>query len=68
MKIWIVVAAILAALVIAGIFVSMNLVTADSQETETIDCSGCGNSCTAERNCGLKTCGAISGESCGCGK
>ena len=68
MKIWIVIAVILAVLTVAGIFVSMNLVTADSPETETIGCSGCGNGCTAERNCGLQTCGAVNGGSCGCDK
>jgi len=36
---------------------------------ETIDCSNCGNSCNAQRNCGLATCGAVSGNGgCGCGR
>ncbi len=67
MKIWIIAAVIVAVLVITGIVVSMNsLVSADEQEVETIECSGCSNRCTAERNCGLGTCGAVSGGSCGC--
>jgi hypothetical protein len=30
--------------------------------------ANCGNSCTAERNCGQETCGAINGGSCGCSR
>lgn len=29
---------------------------------------GCGNACTAGNNCGLSTCGATQGKTCGCGK
>jgi len=68
MKLWII-ATIIALLVVAGIVVSVtNVTTADEQETETIECSSCGNSCNAERNCGLQSCGAVSGGSCGCGR
>jgi hypothetical protein len=68
MKIWMIAAVIAAVLVITGIVVSINAVSADEQETETIECSGCENRCTAERNCGLETCGAVSNGSCGCSK
>ncbi len=69
MKVWIIAAVLIAMLLITGIVVSMNnIVSADEQEVEKIECSGCGNGCTADRNCGLETCGAVSGGSCGCGK
>jgi hypothetical protein len=45
--------------------------TTDSvkQEGKVISCSTCGNSCTSGSNCGLSTCGAVSGKgSCGCGR
>jgi len=38
-----------------------------TEETETIDCSSCGEGCTQARNCGQSTCGAVIGGSCGCG-
>ncbi len=66
MNIWLL-AAIIAVLVVAGIAVTYT--TAQQEKTtEKISCSGCGNACTAEKNCGLATCGAVNGRSCGCGK
>ena len=66
MNIWILAAIILGILIIGGIAVTA-LTTQDVKKTtETISCSSCGNSCSAEKNCGLSTCGAVSGESCGC--
>lgn len=64
---------------IVGIFVgilviaSVALVTANAGEDADVpvssqSCSTCGNSCTAESNCGLAKCGAVSGGTCGCGK
>jgi len=69
MKAWIITAIIIGILVIAGVVVSMTgLTIADGEAgTETIECSGCGNSCSQSRNCGLQTCKAVSGRSCGCG-
>jgi len=70
MKIWIIAGIIVGMLLITGIVISTTgLVSADigdEEQTETISCSSCGNSCTAERNCGLSSCGATSGGSCGC--
>lgn len=68
MKTWIMAAIIIGILVIAGIVVSMTgLTIADEEEqVENIDCKSCGNSCTVERNCGLASCGARTGGSCGC--
>jgi len=51
---------------IAGIAV-VNAYATDN-ETETKICTSCGNSCTAESNCGLASCGATNGEKCSCGK
>ena len=55
--------------IIGGIAVTALTTNQTEQKaTEKISCSSCGNSCTAEKNCGLSTCGAVSGGSCGCGK
>jgi len=56
-------------LLVAGVFVAASL-QEDSPEEEGISvgtCSGsCGNYCNAESNCGISTCGAVSGGTCGC--
>ncbi len=58
-------------LIVGGVF-AMKTTSADiesnEQTTKTISCSDCGNSCNAQRNCGLSSCGAVSGGSCGCGR
>ena len=67
MAIWIL-AIVIGLLVIAGAVVTVNLVMANQEaEPEIIDCKSCGNSCNRERNCGLQSCGGVSGGSCGCG-
>jgi len=70
MKIWIIVA-VVAMLVIVGL-VAVNALTNNSeiigQKEGQIKCSSCGNSCTAEKNCGQASCGAINGMGCSCGK
>lgn len=78
MKTWIIASIILGLLVIGGFAVvsalsnsADNTVESDNTVTQakTLSCSGCGNGCNAESNCGLATCGAVSGSgSCGCGK
>jgi hypothetical protein len=78
MKTWIMASIILGILVIGGFAVvsaisnsTDNVVESDNIATQakTISCSGCENGCNAEINCGLATCGAVSGTgSCGCGK
>ncbi len=78
MKTWIIASIVLGILVIGGFAVvsaisnsTDNNVESDNIITpaKTISCSGCGNGCSAESNCGLATCGAVSGTgSCGCGK
>ena len=71
MKIWII-ATIITFLLIAGTFSIMALTNSDAKTTDiakTTSCSSCGGKCSAESNCGLATCGAVSGTgSCSCGK
>lgn len=56
-------------LVIASVaMVTANVVEETEVPTSQIECSGCGNSCSAESNCGLGTCGAVTGGSCGCSR
>jgi len=64
MNVWVIAIAIVL-LTIAGFVVSA-IVTA--QEPEKIECSSCDGSCSAEKNCDIATCGAVSGGSCGCGR
>ena len=60
-------AIIMGMVVIVGV-VMANIGTVQADEPERVSCSSCGNSCTADSNCGLATCGAVSGGSCSCGK
>jgi hypothetical protein len=74
MKTWIIASIIFGVLIIGGMAV-VNAISDNSSNTiiepvaeKTISCSSCGNGCTAENNCGVSTCGAVSGTgSCGCG-
>lgn len=68
MNLWIIGGIIAGALVMSALVIGA-LVTADApqEDFQGLSCSTCGNSCTAESNCGLSTCGAVSGSgSCGC--
>lgn len=76
MKLWIIATIMISLLMVAG-FAARNFVaakeTSNSQEngkdsTGKISCESCGSSCSAEKNCGLASCGAVSGSKCGCGK
>jgi hypothetical protein len=49
-----------------GLIAGVSAVTNDP--APKISCSTCGNSCTKDSNCGLATCGAVQGKTCGCGK
>jgi len=68
MKMWIIIAVIVA-LVLFGTIVVANFALADStsDDAEVTACETYGNSCTPKRNCGRATCGAVTGSSCGCG-
>lgn len=70
MNMWIIVGIIAGVLLVGGLAI-VNTVTANDEQNDenTIDCSTCGNSCTQQSNCGLKSCGAVNGAgSCGCGR
>jgi len=75
MKTWIIASIIFGLLIMGGIAVVQAI--SDKPNTETTQatgsptCTGCSGAggCTAEKNCGLSTCGAVSGTgTCGCGK
>jgi len=69
MNLWIIAALLMGFLMIAGIAVVNALPSNQStSKTSQKTCSSCGNSCTEESNCGLATCGATNGGTCGCGK
>jgi hypothetical protein len=72
MKTWIIAAIALTVLLVAGILVAnVNLAKAADvpPAKAAASCTGCsGNSCTAEKNCSLSTCGAVNGGKCNCGK
>jgi hypothetical protein len=65
MNMWII-SLIIGAIVIAA-FVGVTALSG-SVTKETVQCKSCGNACTAEKNCGLESCGAVSGGTCNCGK
>jgi len=71
MKTLAIVAIVTGLLLVLGIFLAGGIT---AQEENNYECSGSscpnyGNGCTAQNNCGLTTCGAVSGTgSCGCGK
>jgi hypothetical protein len=77
MKAWIIASLVFSVLVLGGFALvsaisngSDNIIDSESATpVKSVECSGCGNGCTAGSNCGLATCGAVSGTgSCGCGK
>lgn len=77
MKTWIIASIVLGILVIGGFAVVSAISNSNSEvdstvtqtTAKTISCSGCGNGCNAEINCGRTTCGAVTGSgSCGCRK
>jgi len=68
MNLWIIGIIAVGMLAIAGIVVAgIGTVDAD-EEVENIECSSCNNACTRDSNCGLESCGAVNGGSCGCGR
>ena len=67
MNLWMISAIVLGILILGGIAVTALATQEDTATTvKTGSCSSCGNSCTAEKNCGLATCGAVNGGSCSC--
>lgn len=71
MKTWILISLAVGLLLIAGI-VAVNTLntdtTTDVKQGKSLTCSSCSGSCTAQKNCGLATCSAVNGGTCGCRK
>lgn len=76
MKAWLIVTVITGLLVLGGLAVVQALDKQADQETDTSTNSeyatcgspNCNGGCTEQNNCGISTCGAVSGRSCGCGR
>ena len=69
MKISLIIAAILVVSLLIGSFAIAQASPsqeADEEPVEEVTCSGCQGSCSGQQNCGLESCGALQGESCGC--
>jgi len=62
MNTWIIVGIIATLLVFGGI-----AVYASTNPSTSSGCGACDGKCTAEKNCGLATCGAANGGTCSCG-
>lgn len=62
--------AIIGIIAIAIIGVSFGFATQDTSNTQTLakSCGKCNGTCTAENNCGLASCGAVTGGTCTCNK
>lgn len=58
--------AVIIGLLVVGAIVATTLM-ASANSGQKIACSGCNKSCTADKNCGSPTCGAVQGKTCGCG-
>jgi len=68
MNSWIIVGIIVGLLVIGGIAVVSAISVSRSDSADTAKCTSCGGKCTAEKNCGSSTCGAITDGKCNCGR
>ncbi len=66
MKALVIIAVAVILLLVAGTFAVMALSNQDAN-TGNIACSSCGGKCSEGNNCGVSTCGAVSGTgNCGC--
>ncbi len=68
MNTWLITAIIIGVLFVSGVALASALSVNQETPAKITGCSSCGNSCTAENNCGLATCGAVDGGTCSCGK
>ena len=67
MNLW-VIALVLGLLAVTAIVVT-GVSTVRAESPKQISCSSCDGKCTADSNCGLSTCGAVTGTgTCGCGR
>lgn len=68
MKMWII-AIIVGLLIVSAVTATIiNDTNQTSNIKTTAGCSSCSGTCTAEKNCGLSTCSATTGKTCGCKK
>lgn len=67
---WVIVGIIVGILLVGGIAFVSAISAADQTTPVTTGtkCSSCGGKCTAGNNCGVATCGAVSGGKCTCGQ
>ena len=65
MNLWTIMAIAIGLLILGGIALS---VATTAEKTAESGCKSCNGKCTAEKNCGLASCGAANGGACGCGK
>ena len=68
MNLWIIGVITIGLLAVAGIVVA-NTDTVTAEEPTEASCSASGNTCSADSNCGLQSCGAVQKTGgCGCGR
>lgn len=68
MNTWVIVGILFGLFVIGGIAAVNALSPSEDTEKPITSCASCGGKCSAGNNCGLATCGATQGGTCGCGK
>jgi len=65
MKIWLM--AIMVGVISLVVFSTFAIAQTPAKEQKTItSCTQCGGTCTKDNNCGLSTCSAVTGGTCGC--
>jgi len=65
---WIILGIVCLLVVSSVVFAAVsNKTTETSQTAVKTGCGSCNGGCTAEKNCGVATCGAVSGGKCTCG-
>jgi len=67
---WIVLGIVCLLVVSSVVFATVGKTNETKQASQTAVKTGCGScngGCTAEKNCGVATCGAVSGGKCTCG-
>lgn len=68
MNFWIIGIIAVGILAVAGLFLASPVIASEEEiGSDSGSCSqSCGNSCTADNNCGRESCGVNYGKSCGC--
>jgi hypothetical protein len=65
---WVIIGIIVGILIVGGVAFVSAISTSPANEKTTSTCSSCSGKCTAEKNCGVATCGAVNGGKCTCGQ